>query len=1653
MTASLAGIKRNRIVAAIAVAVVVLSAIAIGVIVAMRTSTNASAFGALDACDPAGLVPCEQQAAYVSLPIADTGLMLTYSSQWAAGRQDRPDWGAQSLGLGDWSIDAVQRYDTIHHVLIGGDGSWRFANEVALPTGETAVPSYDGAVAYVFDRAGRHVRTVDGHLGTVFLIITYDSAGRLTTLDGTANGQAAHLRVQRSANGTPVVLFGTDGASTSLEVDGSGRLVAIRDPAGDLTQFAWAAGGLVRSQTDALGTVTRFTYDAAGRLGSTTDADGVTQRLARIDISGGFEVRVSTPQGRVTTYRSESVGGGVRRTFIGPDGATTTETTAADGSRAITLPDGTARSIGAVPSPIWGSTAPVLTPDVETRPDKVVSQTEVNQDLKENGGMPYMLSGSITTSINGQAWVETFDPAGRTVTQSDPLGRKTVQTYDAVGRLVAQSSPGSAPVTYTYDAQGREATDTVGRGGLAQTTRYAYDAATGTITITDPLGRTETTVVDGAGRTLTTSGPDGSTIVTAYDAAGRLTQVQPPGGSSFTLGNSPAGRLTAFLPPAVGTDAAIETARYDSDGNLVAAAGLGSQAMTFTYDRAGRPIGLTFDQGQTTASYASGSGLLAGTAAPGGVVTAYSYAGSLLDNLTWSGPLSGSVIDSLDAYGRIAAEAVDGSAMPMSYDGSGDLTGVGGLTLVRDPASGLVTHTTLGSVQTDLEYDASAQLIHTTATAAGKVVLDLRFGRDALGRIASAAETGPNGSTTTSTYAYDSANRLTRIQVDGRVVETETYDAAGNRTAVAYPAGVTAASYDAQDRLVSWGNAEYSWTPAGYLTRRLAPSGETSFSFDELGRLLGVTLSDGRAVSYLVDADGRRIGREIGGKLVAGYLYDLAGNVMAETDGTGAVTARFAYDDLGHLALIERGGNSYRVVTDTVGSPLLVIDSHSGAVMDAISYDSWGRITSETAPGTIPFGFTGGLLDPDTGLVHLGARDYDPTTGRWTAPDPILFAGGDANLYRYVGDDPINRVDPSGLTPNSSPPSPQQPWSCFGLGCKHFPSGAQAPDYACAFGRCSVGPNGFSCRAISCSGPDVDCLFCSYGDTHLLTGDGVHFDFQAAGEFIASMSPESKIEIQVRQEPWTGRTDVTFGTAVAVNVTGDRVGVYAREPSFLMVNGTAVNAPDMTERLPHGGTLVHHGALVKIMWPDGSRLTVTLVGTTLNYNYRPAPGVGAQLHGLLGSADGNPGNDLTGRDGVVLEPSDPAYNKKLYQQFGNSWRISQAESLFDYQPGESTATFTRLDIPSADETAGSLPSAARANAEAICRAVGVQNQPTLDDCILDVGLTGDPAFAAGSAAVAATGVAPNTNPGTGSVSTLKLGQTVSGSISSLTHHDDYTFTAAGGEIVYLQAKGTCVNSLAWSLLQPDGSTKDSNPTCDDIGREVLTTAGVWTVRVNSSDAATGTYAFTVLAVPAPTANALTVGQEVSASIDQVGRWNDYTFTATPGEIVYLQASGTCVGRLSWSLLRPDGTTKDFNPTCDDIGREVLTTAGVWRVRVGAPDVTTGAYAFTMLAVPAPITSALTLGQAVSGSVDQIGQWIDYTFTATPGEIVYLQSSGTCGVGLNWALLRPDGSTQDWNPTCRDIGREVLTTVGVWTVRVSSDGTAIGPYAFTVRAST
>ncbi|MFI5365600.1 MAG: RHS repeat domain-containing protein, partial [Candidatus Binatia bacterium] len=146
-----------------------------------------------------------------------------------------------------------------------------------------------------------------------------------------------------------------------------------------------------------------------------------------------------------------------------------------------------------------------------------------------------------------------------------------------------------------------------------------------------------------------------------------------------------------------------------------------------------------------------------------------------------------------------------------------------------------------------------------------------------------------------------------------------------------------------------------------------------------------------------------------------GFLYDDQLRPVAELDGNGNVVSRFVYGEKPNVPEYMFRGATYRLITDHLGSPRLVVNAADGMIVQRIDYDEFGNVLNDTNPGFQPFGFAGGLYDRDTKLVHFGARDYDPALGRWTVKDPIRFTGRDTNLYGYVLNDPVNLVDPFGL--------------------------------------------------------------------------------------------------------------------------------------------------------------------------------------------------------------------------------------------------------------------------------------------------------------------------------------------------------------------------------------------------------------------------------------------------------------------------------------------------------------------------------------------------------------------------------------------------------------------------------------------------------------
>ncbi|HWZ91306.1 MAG TPA: RHS repeat-associated core domain-containing protein, partial [Polyangiaceae bacterium] len=176
------------------------------------------------------------------------------------------------------------------------------------------------------------------------------------------------------------------------------------------------------------------------------------------------------------------------------------------------------------------------------------------------------------------------------------------------------------------------------------------------------------------------------------------------------------------------------------------------------------------------------------------------------------------------------------------------------------------------------------------------------------------------------------------------------------------------------------------------------------------------------------------------GATYARYIYRNGLSPVAVLDSSGELAARFVYASRPNTPdfMVLANGTVYKFISDQRGSPRVIANAATGAIAQRIDYDEFGNQTMPVNSGAFPtwmqpFGFAGGLYDEDTGLVRFGARDYEAQTGRWLAKDLALFGGGQANLYVYAGNDPVNGADPSGL------------WNVFGWRSLSLPLGGIGP--------------------------------------------------------------------------------------------------------------------------------------------------------------------------------------------------------------------------------------------------------------------------------------------------------------------------------------------------------------------------------------------------------------------------------------------------------------------------------------------------------------------------------------------------------------------------------------------------------------------------------
>lgn len=532
--------------------------------------------------------------------------------------------------------------------------------------------------------------------------------------------------------------------------------------------------------------------------------------------------------------------------------------------------------------------------------------------------------------------------------------------------------------------------------------------------MTDPLLQTVRLDNDLLGRVRLQANDALLSTAFEYDANSNLTALTPPGRGAHRFDFTSQDLLSDYVPPSINAGNTTTGYRYNLDKQLTQVLQPDGTIIDYDYNVAGKLSTITTSDDKITYSYAS-TGQLASINTASGQASTYLYDGFLLTQESSSGLVEGDVAFGYDNYLLTERVVVNGEPITYKYDWDGYPYLAGSLWLDYDYEAGLLRATYLDSITSMLDYNGYGELTREQFDNNGASLYEASYMRDNLGRITQKIDR-LDGVQTTYDYRYDNAGRLASVKQDGVEVASYAYDSNGNRIGGFDRQGNINATVDAQDRLLTYNTTSYGYNLDGDLETKSEHGTLTTYDYDALGNLRNVVLPGDIAIDYVIDGRNRRVGKKVNGVFKQGFLYQNQLNPIVELDGNNNVVSRFVYASKGNVPdYMIKNGETYRIISDHLGSPRLVVNSSTGEIAQRIDYDEFGNVLNDTNPGFQPFGFAGGIYDQHTGLVRFGARDYDPQIGRWTAKDPIGFGGGDTNVYSYVSADPVNWIDPSGL--------------------------------------------------------------------------------------------------------------------------------------------------------------------------------------------------------------------------------------------------------------------------------------------------------------------------------------------------------------------------------------------------------------------------------------------------------------------------------------------------------------------------------------------------------------------------------------------------------------------------------------------------------------
>jgi RHS repeat-associated protein len=852
---------------------------------------------------------------------------------------------------------------------------------------KTKTLTFEGGSTYTFDPSGWLVEVADRNGNAVQ--ISRDSGGHMTDISDTFGRSLIINTTTRTISSTTYTLISSmkddisDAAirrEIQYEYDSAARLLSVSS-LHDFSkmEYGYTSAGIVNSITryeDTRDTnepgITEVinVYDAAKRVTNQTQANTGQFVFNYTEANGLVNAVTSTnPRSHDTTYRYNS------------------------DSYLIEEVDSTLRS---------------------TVYQRAAGTNELNEmSLYSDTGellhsTSYTYDNGLVNSVTDPAGNITYYEYGlanipQPTLIRDALQNETVFTYDANGNVTSILEPGQSTATgITYNSVGLVNTvtnalsntvsfDYYSSGQIANitgpygTTSYGYDAIGRVSSITDPENRTTSYIYNTPDREVQITDGLNRTVTVVYNSKGDVRSVTDAKGQtvSYTIDER-------FRPDSM-TDhvSDVESYGYNLNDNLVSVTDRKGQISNVPepggYDKLDRLLRMDYDDGSSTSYAYNEVGLM----------------NSVTDSIT--GTIDFVYTDpATDAYADMVKQVTSQQGtVSYTYDELGRRTGM-------DVEAQLV-------VGYDYEANGLVNSISTTNPVTS-APMDFVFSYDDAGR--RTGLTYPNG--VTAAYVYDEAGRIESIAYKNAALQViervgYAYNAAGERTSLdrlnidpLVPA-ITNSTYPAlphANRMDTFNGEAVLYDDNGNMTQK----GTMTLAWDVRDRLVG--LSGSQSASFLYDALGRRIEKTISG-VTTQYLYDGL-DIAVEKDGVGAVKAWYVrtlnIDE--PLARIEADGTVRYYHVDALGS-IIALTDENGVVKTQYNYSPYGETVVIGEPSGNPFQYTGREND-GTGLYAYRARYYSPEMRSFISEDPIRFAGG-MNWYSYVGNRPVNFVDPMGL--------------------------------------------------------------------------------------------------------------------------------------------------------------------------------------------------------------------------------------------------------------------------------------------------------------------------------------------------------------------------------------------------------------------------------------------------------------------------------------------------------------------------------------------------------------------------------------------------------------------------------------------------------------